>query len=86
MLSSAARKELEDRVCGPVVSSPELCRAMHDKVEAEALFRSHQIPTPFGKQFPRLASLRFGASSRGHFVFCDEEEFAFFLRGVHNTA
>ena len=61
----------------PVVSRQEVCEAVRDKVKAEEFFRSFELPVPGGPSWPRLAKPRFGSSSRGHVLFRDEEELAF---------
>ncbi|HEX3655071.1 MAG TPA: ATP-grasp domain-containing protein [Pirellulales bacterium] len=70
------RGELESRVL-PVVSSVEMCQAMHDKLAADKLFRSHELPLPGRVRWPLLAKPRFGSSSRGHVVFQNEEQYRF---------
>lgn len=54
------------------VSSPELCRKMFDKVEADRLFRLHGIPVPRrfmpGEHYPQIWKPRTGSASQGIIV------------------
>lgn len=65
----------------PLVSSLEVCEAMADKRQAEALFRSLGLRTPCGTRFPLVAKPRFGEGSRGMAVLRGEEELECWLRG-----
>ena len=61
----------------PVVSRADLCESVYDKAKADELFRRFRLPVPERPGYPRLAKPRFGSSSRGHVLFRDEEEYAF---------
>ena len=74
------RTKYAERGVSLVVSSRELCEAMHDKAQAEVFFQQHNIPTPLGTVYPVLAKPRFGASSRGQVLLGDAEELEFWLR------
>jgi carbamoyl-phosphate synthase large subunit len=71
------RERLEKLGVHGVVSSVELCQTMHDKVQAEAFFRASGLPIPFGQSYPLLAKPRWGSASRGHVIFADDAERAF---------
>jgi carbamoyl-phosphate synthase large subunit len=71
------RPEMERLGVTAVVSDELSCRSMHDKQAARETLLEHRIPIPDGDLWPKLAKPRFGSSSRGHVVFRDAEELAF---------
>ena len=74
---SKMKPELGRLGINAVVSTDTLCSAMHDKLQADALFRQWNLPVPSGESWPQVAKPRFGSSSRGHVIFRDPDEFHF---------
>jgi carbamoyl-phosphate synthase large subunit len=74
------REKLFELGSRAIVSNPDLCIAMNDKVLAEKFFLEHGLSTPYGTSFPLIAKPRIGSASRGHFLFEDEDEFDFWLK------
>lgn len=62
-----------------VVSSPELCAAMQDKIAAEKWFAAHCDPRPMQTdRAPAIAKHRYGYASKGIFVLKSAVELAAF--------
>ncbi len=69
-----------------VVSSPELCEAMEDKIKADRFFREHGIPTPDNKtgRYPKIAKPAQGFGSKGIVKLNNEQEEQRF-RSINNS-
>ena len=77
---SRLRQEVAALGAHCVVSISDLCEQMWDKVSAERFFSEHSIRTPRGHSYPLIAKPRFGASSRGQFVFQNEDEYEYWQK------
>ena len=76
---SAARDALRKSGVHAVVSDAALCRAMEDKVEADAWFRARGVAVPATDSFPAIVKHRRGFGARDQAVVRDREELARFL-------
>lgn len=69
---SPLRDQLRELGCTAVVSDPELCRVMEDKILADEYFRGRSLPVPEATAWPLIAKHRTGFGSRDQAILADK--------------